>query len=176
MDIFDAIENRHCYRGGFTDDPVSRKDLTKIVECGIKAPSGCNAQTTSFVIVDNPETIAAIAQHLDRQVVREARAIIACVVDHKQVYKEMSFGAEDCAAAIENMLLAITALGYATVWIDGALRVDDIAQKIGRILKVPENLQVRVILPIGRPAKPVTAREKLPFNQRAWFDSYGGQS
>ena len=34
----------------------------------------------------------------------------------------MSFGAEDCAAAVANMLLAITAVGYATVWTDGALR------------------------------------------------------
>lgn len=175
MDIFEAIEKRHCYRGGFRSDPVPRKDLIKIVECGIKAPSGCNAQTTTFLIVDDPSVIAGIAQHVDRQVVREARAIIVCIVDHKQVYKELSFGAEDCAAAIENMLLAITALGYATVWIDGALRVDDIAKKIGQILKVPDHLQVRVILPIGRPSQPVTAREKLPFDQRTWFNSYGAQ-
>ena len=176
MDVFETIEKRHCYRGGFKPDPVPRKDLVKIVECGIKAPSGCNAQTTSFVIVDDPALIAAIAQHVDRQVVREARGIIVCLIDHKQVYKELSFGAEDCAAAIENMLLAITALGYATVWIDGALRVDDISREIGKILKVPDNLQVRVILPIGHPSQPVATREKLPFDQRAWFNAYGAKA
>jgi len=176
MDVFQAIEQRHCYRGEFRPDPVPRKDLTAIVEAGIKAPSGCNAQTTSFVVVDDPAIIAAIAGHVDRQVVREAKAIIVCVVEHRQVYKELSFGAEDCAAAIENMLLAITALGYASVWIDGALRVDDIAAKLGQLLKVPGNLQIRVILPIGRPAQAVTSREKLPFAKRAWFNAYGAAS
>ena len=50
--------------------------------------------------------------------------MIVCVTDPQPVYHTMSFPAEDCAAAVENMLLAIAALGYATVWIDGALRAE----------------------------------------------------
>ena len=36
----------------------------------------------------------------------------------------VSFATEDCAASVENMLLAVTALGYATVWLDGVLTAD----------------------------------------------------
>ena len=110
---------------------------------------------------------------LDRPVCNTARAMIACVVDPRLVSPNISFAVEDCAAAVENMLLAITALGYATVWLDGALRRDDIASRIGRLLGVPQGKFVRILLPLGVAAAPERQREKLPFAERAWFNRYG---
>ncbi|MCK4343353.1 MAG: nitroreductase family protein [Phycisphaerae bacterium] len=52
MDVFEAIAKRHSYRGPFKDQPVPRADLQRIVQAGLQAPSGKNAQTTTFVIVD----------------------------------------------------------------------------------------------------------------------------
>jgi nitroreductase len=173
MDLFEAIGKRHSYRGGFRNQAIPREDLRKIVQAGLQAPSGCNAQTTSFVVVDEPSLIAQIAGVIDRQGVKEARAIIVCVVDHRPVYQSQSFGAEDCAAAVENMLLAITALGYATVWLDGVLRAEQRAEKIAAILGIPAHLQVRIILPLGVPVAPGTPREKKPFAERAWFNRFG---
>ena len=174
MDVFEAIKKRHSYRGGFKDLPVPRSDLERIVEAGLCAPSGCNAQTTSFVIVDDPSLIAGIAAIAGKQVVREARAIVVCIVEHRPVYGDISFGVEDCAAAVENMLLAVTALGYATVWIDGALRHESKGARIGALLNVPGDMDVRIILPIGVPAEQVSAKPKLPFAKRAWFNRYNG--
>ena len=88
---------------------------------------------------------------LDRPVCNTARAMIACVVDPRLVSPNISFAVEDCAAAVENMLLAITALGYATVWLDGALRRDDIASRIGRLLGVPQGKFVRICCPWASP-------------------------
>jgi nitroreductase len=172
MDLFTAIEQRHSYRGGFTTDPIPRDHLCRIVQAGLQAPSGCNAQTTSFVIIDDPVRIAEIAVLLDRKPVREARALIVCIAEHRAVYNSLSFAVEDCAAAVENMLLAITALGYASVWLDGVLRVNDHSRKIGRILGVPETREVRILLPVGRPSEAMTLKEKLPFEKRAWFNHY----
>jgi nitroreductase len=90
------------------------------------------------------------------------------------VFAGISFAAEDCAAAVENMLLAVTALGYAAVWLDGVLRTDDRAAKVGRVLGVPAGRTVRIVLPIGVPVEPICQREKLPFAQRAWFNRHGG--
>lgn len=172
MDVFDAISRRHSYRGGFTDKEIPRADLTKIVEAGLHAPSGCNAQTTSFVIVDDKASLAAVSALFEKAFVREAKAMIVCVVDHREVYKGSSFAVEDCAAAVENILLAVTALGYATVWLDGALRGGRDA-KIAEILGVPVGKQVRVLLPIGVPKEAGRQPEKLPFEKRAWFNRYG---
>jgi len=134
MDVFEAIAKRHSYRGGFTDQRVPREHLTRIVQAGIQAPSGCNAQTTSFIIVDDPAVLTGLAAIVDRPVVREARAIVVCVVEHRAVYHDTSFAAEDGAAATENMLLAITALGYATVWLDGVLRTEGKTRSIADVL------------------------------------------
>ncbi len=174
MELFEAIEKRHSYREGFTDAPVSRDDLRKIVEAGIRAPSAKNEQVVSFVIVDDPLLLEQLKQIIDRPVCNTAKAMIVCVVDPRPVLEDISFAAEDCAAAVENMLLAITALGYASVWMDGVLRFENRAQRIAQLLGIPQGKQVRVVLPVGVPAVKVAQKERLPFEQRAWFNRYGG--
>jgi nitroreductase len=174
MDLFDAINARHSFRGHYTDDAVPRADLEKIVQAGIQAPSGCNGQTTSFIIVDDPEILKKTAEIITPySVVEEAKALIICVVNHTPVLRDLGFAVEDCAAAVENMLLAITALGYATVWLDGALRKEDRPKKLAEILCIPDDLEVRVVLPIGRPTEECSQKEKLPFSERASFNTMG---
>jgi len=176
MDIFDAIKNRHSYRGPFADKAVPRGDLKKIVEAGLCAPSGCNAQTTTFVIVDDKEILGQITKMPEANTaLQQARALIACVVDihPKPVISDLSFQVEDCSAAVENMLLAVTGLGYATVWIDGWLKRDDRAKTVGDLLGLLEGKTVRIILPIGVPLEKGSPAEKKPFAVRAWFNRYG---
>jgi nitroreductase len=173
MEVFDAIASRHSYRGPFTDADVKRADLVRIVEAGLAAPSGMNRQTTTFVIVDDKALVRNIgAMHEKNRAMQSARAFIACVVN-RETGDGLSFQVEDCAAAVENMLLAVTALGYATVWIDGWLRGESRAKAVGDILGVPSDNVVRILLPIGAPAEPVSGPEKKPFAQRAWFNRYG---
>ncbi len=177
MDVFEAINRRHSYRGPFLDRPVPREDLQRIVQAGIQAPSGRNMQTTSFVIIDDPELVRRVAaMHENNLAVQQARAFIACIIDRRPeaVYEGHSFQVEDCAAAVENMLLAITALGYATVWIDGWLRVQNRAEQIGRMIGLPESKVLRILLPLGVPAESWPQKEKKPFAERAWFNRYGG--
>ena len=172
MDLFEAIAKRYSYRGEFTDAPVPREDLKKIVQAGIQAPSSKNEQVTSFVIVDDPERLGEIARIVGRPVCHTARAMIVCASDPRPVFGQVSFSAEDRAAAVENMLLAVTALGYATVWLDGVLRSGGIAERIGKLLGVPEPLTVRILLPLGVAATPGSQAKKLPFDRRAWFNHH----
>jgi nitroreductase len=86
--------------------------------------------------------------------------------------KDFRFGVEDYAAAMQNMPLAVTALGYATAWFDGMLRREGRADKVGALLGVPSSRVVRVVLPVGVPAEPVAQREKKPFAERAWFNAW----
>jgi nitroreductase len=176
MEFFETVAKRHSYRAGFKPLPVPRADLQKIVQAGLDAPSGKNAQTTQFIIVDDPVLVKRIApMHAASKAFQQARAFIACIVDRTPdaVYEGMSFQVEDCAAAVENMLLAITALGYASVWIDGWLRADNRNARIGELLALPNEKIIRVILPIGIPAETYPSPAKKPFEQRAWFNGYG---
>ena len=177
MDFFEAIRKRHSYRKAFKDEPVPREELRRIVEAGLMAPSGKNMQTTNFIIVDDPGIIGKIREmHPQNEAMKKAVAYIACIVDRapEAVYEGFSFQVEDCAAAVENMLLAVTALGYATVWIDGWLRLEGRAKIIAELLGVPFGKTVRVLLPIGIPVEEITGPDKKPFVQRAWFNRWGG--
>lgn len=176
MDLFEAVSKRHSYRGPFRDAPVPRADLQRVVQAGIQAPSGKNAQTTTFVIVDEPALVQRIGRLHDRNAaMQQARAFIACVVDRapEPTYEGHSFAVEDCAAAVENMLLAVTALGYASVWIDGWLRINNHAETIGEMLGVPPGKVIRVLLPVGVPAEQRPQKEKKAFDQRAFFNKHG---
>jgi len=174
MDLFDAIDKRHSYRDKFLDSPVSREDLQEIVEAGIKAPSGCNVQRTTFVIVDDPALLGEIRKLHGMQAVQTAKAIIFCVIptNPDPAYGNMTFETEDCAAATENMLLAVTAFGYATCWIDGQLREDSRAEKFNKLLGVPAGRTCRVMLPIGVPTEIKSRAEKKPFTERAFFNKH----
>ena len=175
MDFFEAVKKRHSYRGAFKDAPVAREDLRKILDAGLVAPSGKNAQTTRFVIVDEPELIEQIAQmNPANKAMQQAKAFIVCIIDKnpEAIYEGYAFQVEDCAAAVENMLLAITAMGYASVWIDGWLRVDGRNEAVGDLLGVPDDKIVRILLPIGVSAKEHHQPPKMQFEDRAWFNKY----
>ena len=102
MDLFDAIASRYSYRGSFTDSPVSRQDLEKIVQAGIRAPSACNQQIASFVIVDDPALLGEIAQIVDKPVCHTAKAMIACVADPRPVYADLRLPRKLCGSGGEH--------------------------------------------------------------------------
>ena len=174
MELFETIEKRHSYRGAFAGRPVPRADLKRIVQAGIRAPSGYNGQSTSFVIVDDARLIARIGEITGNATIGRAPAVIAVVMDPAApADKDLRFGIEDYAAATENILLAATALGYASVWFDGGLRREGRAAAVGELLAVPRGREVRVVLPVGVPAEQRQQKEKKPFGERAWFNRWG---
>ncbi len=174
MTVFDVIAKRHSYRSAFTGVPVNRDDLHKILECAIMAPSGMNAQTTDFVVVDDPELVEKIRTIHTMPAVTTASTFIFCIVDRDPVpvIEGLSFDIEDCAAATENILLAITGLGYASVWLDGVLRRDGKAEQLCEWLGLPDNKIVRIMLPVGVPVKVKGQPPKADFNERVFWNVY----
>lgn len=169
MEFFDAVKNRYSYRGTFLDTPIPREHLEMILDAGIRAPSGCNTQTTSFVAVADPAKRAELAKIVDRPYMQSAQAVILVISDYVEPYPGANFELEDYAAATQNLLLAITALGYASVWVDGHLKHDGRAEAIAKLLGMEKpGRTVRAALPIGVPAEAGGVQNsRLPFEQRA---------
>jgi nitroreductase len=174
VDFFELVARRHSYRGGFKPTEIPREHLEKILDAGIRAPSAMNAQTTRFVIIDDKKLVESIHSFGANPAIISATAFIVCITDRhpKPVADGRDFQAEDCATAVENMLLAITALGYASVWTHRWL-LDHNNDAIAKLINLPEEKAIRMFLPIGIPLEPPSQAPKLPFNQRAWFNSYG---
>lgn len=177
MDFLDLIQSRTSYRGRYLPQPVPREDLRKIMEAGLSAPSGCNKQTTSLIAVDSPEVLARLKAVIDPPVAATAPAVV-CVLTQKIIaYRDRCYQVQDYAAAIENMLLAIKALGYESCWYEGHITdLDRIDLKMAEVLGVPEDYKLVCMLPVGRPAQePRPSPAKKPFGERAWFNGFGSQ-
>jgi nitroreductase len=176
MELFEATKERYSYRGSFIQIPLPEDDLRKIVQAGLDAPTGKNLQTTEFVIINDPDKLAQVRAIFSEQpFIATAPAFIAAFFDaDPQPAPEYaySFEIEDAAAATQNILLAITALGYASVWLDGVLRSEQRAEKISRIIGLPDNKKVRILLPIGIAADEYPRRQKKPFEERVRFNTW----
>ena len=110
MNTFEAFSQRYSYRGKYLPTPIPREHLKALLEAGFHGPSGCNKQTTSFIAVDDPETMKKLHAVIDPPVGETAPAMI-CVLTRKIIaYRDRTFYIQDYSAAIENMLLAITDL------------------------------------------------------------------
>ena len=151
MDFFKALESRHSYRAAYKDVNIPEEDLIKILDAGIRAPSGCNAQTTSFILVTNPGLRAEIAKILNADPVKTAPALIIVATKKHTFDFGLDFEVEDYAAAVENILLAVTALGYASCWYDGMVRLGGVCEKLAALLNIPAEKNIRCILPVGVP-------------------------
>lgn len=79
----------------------------------------------------------------------------------------------DTSAAIENMLLMITALGLGACWVIApCIDIRD-EERIKELLGVPEDLKVVSILSIGHPTRPHRPRPRLPINELVFREKWG---
>jgi nitroreductase len=173
MDTLQAISSRRSYRGKYLPAPVPREHLHQILEAGYHAPSGCNKQTTSFIAVDDPDLLKQLHSVIDPPVGETAPAMI-CVLTRKIIaYRDRTFYVQDYSAAIENMLLAIEDLGYASCWIEGHITdADRIGDKMAAILGVPDEFELVCFLPVGIPEEPAKPVSKQPFSERCWLNGF----
>ena len=173
MSARELILSRRSYRGKYRPDKVPREDLAAIMEAGLAAPSGCNKQTTSLIAVDDEALLAGIRGVIDPPVAETAPAMICVLTRRISAYRDRCFAMQDYAAAIENMLLAVTAMGYQSCWYEGHITdTDRIGDRIAEILGVPEEYELVCILPVGIAESAPAAPKKLPFSERAWFNGF----
>ena len=128
MNVIEAIQSRHSYRGEYKSTPVPRQDLITIMQAGLSAPSGCNKQTTSLIAVDDSENLERLQPVITPPRCETAPAIICVIMQKINAYRDRCFAIQDYAAAIENMLLTIVELGYQSCWYEGHITDED---KIG---------------------------------------------
>ncbi len=150
MDALQAIRNRRSVRR-YKDAVIPREDLETIVDAGRLAATGSNRQPWDFIVVTEQPMIVNFK--VSGAWIEEARAVIVVVMDPKS-----RWWIEDGAAAIENMLLAGTALGYGSCWVEGdALPHEDM---IRSLLNIPADKRVMALVPIGVPAETPQPRKK----------------
>jgi nitroreductase len=79
----------------------------------------------------------------------------------------------DTSAAIENMLLMVTALGLGACWVIApCIDIRD-EERLKDLLGVPEEIKVVSIVAIGHPTRPHRPRPRLPLNELVFDEEWG---
>ena len=79
----------------------------------------------------------------------------------------------DTSAAIENMLLMVTALGLGACWVIApCIDIRD-EERIKDILGVPEGFKIISIISIGHPTRPHRPRPRLSINELVFREKWG---
>jgi len=79
----------------------------------------------------------------------------------------------DTSAAIENMLLMITALGLGACWVIApCIDIRD-EERIKAILDIPPGFKAISIISVGRPTRPHRPRPRVPLNQLVFSEKWG---
>jgi len=95
----------------------------------------------------------------------DASAMIVVVMDTASKY-----WVEDGSAAVENMLLAATALGYGSCWLQGNAQPHEAEFKL--LLNIPENRKILTLIPIGVPPHWPEKKQKKPLEDVLHWETY----
>lgn len=166
--VIENILDRRSVRA-FTEEPVSREDLEAVVTCGQWAPSAMNRQEWCFVVVDDAEKIARLAETMRVVLGRDAydmyRPAAIVLVGH---VKGASFGREDDGCAMQTMMLAAHSLGLGSVWYNQLQGICDESAVRTELdaLGLPGDHEVHGICALGHAAAPGKAHERT--SQVVW--------
>ncbi len=172
MECLDLLFKRVSIRK-FTQDDVDDDTLTKILEAGNAAPSAGNLQARDFVVVRDAQTKKRLAMAALKQMfIAEAPVVIVVCANYPRsmrVYGERGklYAEQDATAAIENILLAVTALDLGAVWV-GAFDEEQVSE----ILELPEYVRPMAIIPIGHPAEKPAPRNRYPVSMLTHFEKW----
>jgi len=165
MDTIEAISSRRSIRR-YRGDPIPEQDLLAILEAGRLAPSARNRQPWHFVVVTDKATRAKLAGACMGQLWLASAPAMIVAVGFPRIDK--GWYVVDVSIALQNMVLAATALGYGTCWI-GAFQEGLVKSIVG----LPEEARVIALCPVGIGAEHPGPRPRKDLAEICSLNRYG---
>lgn len=143
----------------YTGKDVSDESIKELLKAAMSAPSAGNQQPWDFIVVKDRTVLNEIPKvHPYAQMLKEAPvAIIVCGVLERE--KHVGYWMQDCAAAIENILIEAQFLGLGSVWL-GVYPREDRVDGLKKLFEIPENVIPLAVISIGYPAESKEASQR----------------
>jgi nitroreductase len=154
--MLDLIVSRQSDRK-YSDKPVEREKLERIIEAGRMSPSACNAQPWKFIVVDDPDLLRKVAEAASAKLlgmnsfVGQAPLMIVVIREQPNfsskvggTIKNKDYSLIDIGIASENICLQAKAEGLGSCmigWFDEKL--------LRKILSIPRSKRVELIITLG---------------------------
>ena len=148
MNFDKIIEERHSTKT-FKPRRVPYSDIIDAIDSAIKGPFAGNINNLKFIIVEDEKTIKALAKHSNQTWINEAPVLIVVCADDINLENQYGkrgndYSRQQAGAAINTFMLKLTDLGINSCWV-GEFDYEVIKE----ILKIPQNIHIEAIIPIG---------------------------
>lgn len=178
-EMLELIKRRQSDRS-YSDKPVEKEKLDRIIEAGRMAPSACNAQPWKFIVVTDRKLRLEIARAcsakiLDMNVfVSQAPLLIIIIREMPNTssrigstIKNTDYSLMDIGIATENICLQARAEGIGSCiigWFDEKL--------VKKLLGIPSSKRVKLIITLGYPIKEPREKKRKPLQEVVSFNKY----
>jgi nitroreductase len=179
QDFLDLIINRQSDRK-YSNKTVEQEKLERILEAGRMAPSACNAQPWKFIVVNDPELVAKVAEAASAPLlgmntfVSQAPLQIVVVREKPNLTSKIGAGIKDkdyslidIGIASENICLQAKAEGLGSCmlgWFDEPL--------VKKLLEIPKNKRVELIITIGYSLSSQREKRRKPAEETVSYNRY----
>ena len=173
METWDAVRSRRNVRQ-YTDQPIARADLERILEAGRRAPSSRNWQPWDFVVVTDRDQLTELAKVWQGagHVARSAATVALVGTDPATLDEQQRDQLQyDLGQATANMMITAADLGIGS----GHAAVVD-QEQARRVLGFPDGHFLAYVIAFGypadRPLRPIRNPDRRPFEDVVHWDRW----
>lgn len=150
MDVNEAMLKRRSIRK-YTEEKISEEQIETLLHYAMSGPSACNKKPWEFYIVTNDNKLSELRSSTRFTNYNAPLMIVVCGNTKKSLFGNLSdYWIQDCSAAIENILLGVTAMGLGACWCGITPQVRP-TKRVREILEVEEHIIPLGIVMIGHP-------------------------
>jgi nitroreductase len=158
MDVLEAIRTRRSIRK-YLNQPVPEELIQELLAAAMQAPSARNQQPWQFVVIDDRAILAEIPGFMPNAAMAGSAPLAILVCGDLNLEKSEGYWVLDCAAAVENMLLAAHALGLGAVWC-GVYPREPRMEGLRRLIGLPQKVIAHSLVVLGYGAEQVATEDR----------------
>ncbi|MSP79206.1 MAG: nitroreductase [Dehalococcoidia bacterium] len=202
MDLFDAMHTQRAIRR-YKSDPVPDEVIHKVLDAAIRAPTGSNSQSWSFIVLQDPKIKQQVAEYYKRAWITtggverysdgteparvrllksvihltehmgEVPVLILCCVRGSGAGSITS--GSSIYPAVQNLMLAARGLGLGTCL---TTLHRNFETEIKALVGIPNDVSTAALIPMGYPADTVRfgPTPRQPVNTVAFRDHWGNSA
>lgn len=150
----------------FLPRAVEQPEVALLLEAAMAAPSARASYPAEFIVLDDPQKRAAVAEFLPngKFLAKAPLGIVVCGDLSRACHGELSYMIQDCSACIENLLVAAHLLGLGACWLGVHPNADRVANLKG-YFHLPESVIPISAIALGWPAKTPPPRTNYDASQ-----------
>ena len=171
--FLDLIRKRRTIRK-YTQEDVSQEQVETLLEMAMCAPNRLDRQPWHFVIIRDRAQKERMADILRVRSYIEQAPVIVAVCARPDVSPTWMM---DISAAVENLLLAATAMGLAGAWIGApdTLLWNLLEESLHDSLGIPMEVRIPTLVAIGHPAEelPPHGKHDRLVRTKVHYDRWG---